>query len=215
VTLSKSKILKLSVLLLCAGGVIWTGNDLRNQYEHRKALNTQLAKIEAVQAEVAERNDEEQQRYQRELEQWTNVKARIESTNQQKMARWRANRTVVETIQVPVLAVAAPAPVAAPPETDDNLYTAPAAPPPAPVVEERYETVVVERPRPLPRIESVPPPPEPPKPTVLEISADGIKIELQEDTSWQTVLQLLVLLLVGYGGIRVINKYTETKPEAA
>lgn len=54
-----------------------------------------------------------------------------------------------------------------------------------------------------------PPPSPPPPPAVIEVSAaDGIRIELQNDTSWQTVLQLLTLILITYGGIKVINRLT-------
>lgn len=48
----------------------------------------------------------------------------------------------------------------------------------------------------------------PPSPTVIEVSAaEGIRIELQNDTSWQTILQLLVLILVTYGGVKLINRF--------
>ena len=54
-------------------------------------------------------------------------------------------------------------------------------------------------------------PPPPPQSTKLEVTAEGMSVEIPEDTSWQTILQILVLVLGLYGGIRIINKYTHVE----
>lgn len=42
-----------------------------------------------------------------------------------------------------------------------------------------------------------------------EISpTQGIKVIIDDDTSWSATLQILVILVGTYGGIKVINKYT-------
>ena len=211
-----SQLLKAFVLTLCAGGALWTANELRYQHQRKEALAQQLTKIEAVKAEVAKKNAQEQEQYQQALAQWRSTSEQISERNQRRLERWRANRIEVRTVEVAEAvapAVVEPSPYITHSNTQDGAVVA-AAPAPAPPPPQTVTRVVeVERPPPL--VIETPPPPEPPKPTVLEISAEGIKIELQEDTSWQTVLQLLVLLLVGYGGIRVINKYTESEPKAA
>jgi len=47
------------------------------------------------------------------------------------------------------------------------------------------------------------------KAIVAEISpTQGIKVMVDEDTSWSATLQILVILIGTYGGIKVINKYT-------
>lgn len=47
------------------------------------------------------------------------------------------------------------------------------------------------------------------KAIVAEVSpANGIKVVIEEDMGWAPVLQILVILLGTYGGIKVINKYT-------
>lgn len=47
------------------------------------------------------------------------------------------------------------------------------------------------------------------KAIVAQISpAQGIKVIIDDDTSWSATLQVLAILLGTYGGIKVINKYT-------
>ena len=49
--------------------------------------------------------------------------------------------------------------------------------------------------------------PSPPPPAVIQISpTDGLRIELDQTTSWNTILQLIFTLLSTYLGIRLINK---------
>jgi hypothetical protein len=67
---------------------------------------------------------------------------------------------------------------------------------------------VIEEPPPLP-------PPPPPPPTVIEASlSQGIRVELQNDTSWQTILQLVFTVLATYLGLKLINKYVSTPKTA-
>lgn len=50
--------------------------------------------------------------------------------------------------------------------------------------------------------------PPPPQPTVIEASlSKGIRVELQNDTSWQTILQLVFTVLATYLGLKLINRY--------
>ena len=47
------------------------------------------------------------------------------------------------------------------------------------------------------------------KAIVAQISpTQGIKVIIDEDTKWSTTMQVLVILLGTYGGIKLINKYT-------
>ena len=49
-----------------------------------------------------------------------------------------------------------------------------------------------------------------PKAIQAEISpTQGIKVIVDEDTSWKAALQVLAIVVGTYGGIRVINKYTK------
>jgi hypothetical protein len=44
---------------------------------------------------------------------------------------------------------------------------------------------------------------------VAQISpTQGIKVIIDEDTKWSATMQVLVILLGTYGGIKLINKYT-------
>lgn len=201
-------------------GSLWTLWELQYQYQRRAALTQQLDKIETIEAELAQNQKQQEAAYQERLAQWQNVKRSVEAANRRLTDQWRRNRVVVETIRVPVEeTVAAEASAEIVEDTSssaisvDSSETAfPAAPAPAPASPPppQYEIVQIERPVAMPALEAVPPPPEPPQPTVIEISADeGIRIELQEDTSWQTIMQLLVLILVGYGGIKLINKFVK------
>ena len=61
-------------------------------------------------------------------------------------------------------------------------------------------------------------PPSPPPPdgeslptqTVIQVSpTDGLKVILQETTSWNTILQLIFTLLASYLGIKLINKHAK------
>ena len=48
-----------------------------------------------------------------------------------------------------------------------------------------------------------------PKAITAEVSpTQGIKVIVDEDTSWSATLQVLAILVGTYGGIKVINKYT-------
>ena len=48
-----------------------------------------------------------------------------------------------------------------------------------------------------------------PKAIRAEVSpTQGIKVIVDEDTSWSATLQVLVILVGTYGGIKLINKYT-------
>ena len=50
--------------------------------------------------------------------------------------------------------------------------------------------------------------PSPPPPAVIQISpTEGLRIELDQMTSWNTILQLIFTLLSTYLGIRLINKH--------
>lgn len=52
------------------------------------------------------------------------------------------------------------------------------------------------------------PPPSAPPPTVIQVSpSDGLRVELNDTTSWNTILQLIFTLLASYLGIKLINKY--------
>jgi hypothetical protein len=63
------------------------------------------------------------------------------------------------------------------------------------------------------------PPPPPPMdgesqapraPTIIHVSpTDGLKVELQETTSWNTILQLVFTLLSTYLGLKLINRYVK------
>ena len=47
------------------------------------------------------------------------------------------------------------------------------------------------------------------KAIVAQISpTQGIKVIIDEDTKWSATMQVLVILLGTYGGIKLINKYT-------
>lgn len=47
------------------------------------------------------------------------------------------------------------------------------------------------------------------KAIVAQISpTQGIKVIIDENTKWSTTMQVLVILLGTYGGIKLINKYT-------
>lgn len=52
--------------------------------------------------------------------------------------------------------------------------------------------------------------PSSPPPAVIQISpTDGLRIELDQTTSWNTILQLIFTLLASYLGIRLINKHVK------
>jgi hypothetical protein len=52
------------------------------------------------------------------------------------------------------------------------------------------------------------PPPSAPPPTVIQVSpSDGLRVELNDTTSWNTILQLIFTLLASYLGIKLINKH--------
>ena len=50
--------------------------------------------------------------------------------------------------------------------------------------------------------------PSPPPPAVIQISpTEGLRIELDQTTSWNTILQLIFTLLATYLGIKLINRH--------
>lgn len=52
------------------------------------------------------------------------------------------------------------------------------------------------------------PPPSASPPTVIQVSPnDGLRVELNDTTSWNTILQLIFTLLASYLGIKLINKH--------
>lgn len=52
------------------------------------------------------------------------------------------------------------------------------------------------------------PPPSAPPPTIIQVSpSDGLRVELNDTTSWNTILQLIFTLLASYLGIKLINKH--------
>lgn len=53
------------------------------------------------------------------------------------------------------------------------------------------------------------PPPPPPGTTELAITKEGVSLIMPPDTKWRTVAQILALLLGLYGGVRVINRFTD------
>ena len=47
-------------------------------------------------------------------------------------------------------------------------------------------------------------------PTIIQVSpTDGLRVELQEETSWNTILQLIFTLLSTYLGVKLINRYVK------
>ena len=47
-----------------------------------------------------------------------------------------------------------------------------------------------------------------PPPAIIQISpTDGLRIELDNTTSWNTILQLIFTLLASYLGVKLINKH--------
>jgi len=181
--------------------------DYYFEYHRKQALAQELREIEQ-QAEQQRREElARMEQYRQDLARWEETVKAVERANNARVQRWE--RRVAEQQVYPMIA---PAPAPPPPpasmgEPNGSGPVVAASPPPSAL---RVETVV-----PPPALENIPPPPEPPQPTVIEISAaDGIRIELQKDTSWQTILQLLVLILVTYGGIKVINRFTENPTPA-
>lgn len=61
-------------------------------------------------------------------------------------------------------------------------------------------------------VKSSPPPPPPPGTAELAITKEGVNLSWPADSEWRTVAQILSLLLGLYGGIRVINRFTEPPP---
>lgn len=52
--------------------------------------------------------------------------------------------------------------------------------------------------------------PAPPAPTIIHVSpTDGLRVELQDTTSWNTILQLVFTLLSTYLGLKLINRYVK------
>ena len=59
-----------------------------------------------------------------------------------------------------------------------------------------------------------PPPPDGapplPAPTIIHVSpTDGLRVELQDTTSWKTILQLIFTLLSTYLGLKLINRFVK------
>lgn len=47
-------------------------------------------------------------------------------------------------------------------------------------------------------------------PTIIQVSpTDGLRVELQQTTSWNTILQLIFTLLSTYLGLKLINRYVK------
>jgi hypothetical protein len=173
--------------------------DLYYEHERKQALAHQLREIELQTQHQIEVEKQRSDQYLREVEAWRQLVQGIEQTNRERIRSWERRMT-----QQRVLPSAPPPPPVVIEGPDGEPVVAAAIPAPIPRVEV-----------PRPTLETIPPPPEPPQPTVIEISAaDGIRIELQKDTSWQSILQLLVLILVTYGGIKTINRFTENPSEA-
>lgn len=53
------------------------------------------------------------------------------------------------------------------------------------------------------------PPPPPPGTTELAITKEGVSLVMPPNSEWRTVAQILALLLGLYGGVRVINRFTD------
>lgn len=198
----EAKITKLCLYLVSAVLAIYLTVDLAQYLEQRAALRTQWQRIQQVNQDLDRQYQQQLEQYSLEMAVWREQQQRITNQNQLRVQRWQQNpvireRKVIETLAREVTA-----------DTDTDAGMVAALPQ---LIEEE---ITVERPRPPPQLVAVPEPPQ--APTRVKISADSIELELAKDTSWQTVAQLLILLLGLYGGIRVINKLTRSEePEAA
>lgn len=192
---------------------VYTALSLVKEYRHRAALKFQLEKLETL-------REVEQKEYQQQLDQWTKTVSVIQEKNQRTLSQWQRRPAARKMIEVPVAEMAMPsqpppAAVIADNSNGEDVVAAAPPPPAAMVMPAQPQYVIVEQSKPLPQLETVPPPPAKP-PTVIEVSAERVRIELGEDTSWRTLWQLVFLILALYAGIKFINKYTcEPKAEAA
>lgn len=192
---------------------VYTALALVKEYQHRAALKFQLEKLETL-------KEVEQKEYQQQLDQWTKTVSVIQEKNQRTLSQWQRRPAARKMIEVPVAEMAMPsqpppAAVIADNSNGEDVVAAAPPPPAAMVMPAQPQYVIVEQSKPLPQLETVPPPPAKP-PTVIEVSAERVRIELGEDTSWRTLWQLVFLILALYAGIKFINKYTcEPKAEAA
>lgn len=192
---------------------VYTALALVKEYQHRAALKFQLEKLETL-------REVEQKEYQQQLDQWTKTVSVIQEKNQRTLSQWQRRPAARKMIEVPVAEMAMPsqpppAAVIADNSNGEDVVAAAPPPPAAMVMPAQPQYVIVEQSKPLPQLETVPPPPAKP-PTVIEVSAERVRIELGEDTSWRTLWQLVFLILALYAGIKFINKYTcEPKAEAA
>lgn len=183
---------------------VYTALSLVKEYRHRTALQAQLEKLETL-------REVEQKEYQQQLDQWTKTVSVIQEKNQRTLSQWQRRPAARKVVEVPVAEMAMPSPpppaaVIADNSNGEDVVAAAPPPPAAMVMPAQPQYVIVEQSKPLPQLETVPPPPAKP-PTVIEVSAERVRIELGEDTSWQSILQILFLLLTTYLGIKLINKY--------
>lgn len=198
----QAKVTKFCLYTAAALAAIYLIVDLAVNLEQRAALRTQLERVEAVNRDLDHQYQQQLEQYSLEMALWREQQQRIANQNRQRLERWQQNPVIRETRRIETLARE----VTADTDTEAGMVAAI----PTPIEEE----IIVERPRPLPKMIAVPEPPQ--QPTRVKVSADSIELELAEDTSWKTVAQLLVLLLGLYGGVRTINKLTRSEePEAA
>lgn len=77
-------------------------------------------------------------------------------------------------------------------------------------IERSIDRAIVAPPPPSPPPPADGAPVPPPAPTIIHVSpTDGLRVELQETTSWNTILQLIFTLLATYLGVKLINRYVK------
>lgn len=172
--------------------------------EKQAAAQHRLAELVALQAKVDREYQQAHTQWDRDLQQWRAETARITEQNRRALAQWRAN---------PVERIVKPLPRSQiVREVLKDSSAGPVAAAPAMIMESQPEYLVIERLKSPPTLKTAPEPPA--APTRIKISVDSVELELDNNTGWQTIAQLLVLILGLYGGMKMINRLTY-RPEAA
>lgn len=188
-----------------------TGWDLHYTQQRKALLVEQLQQAEAEEQAARDKAAQQQAEYENSLAQWRAETKKIEAQNTQRITQWQRELRRYQNRAEQLVKATPPAPP--PPAADlvldgEGNLTAVPLPAPAPAPAQVVNNIEIVIPS-APKLDTAPPPPEPPPANIVEVSAsNGIRIELQRDTTWQQILQLIALILVTYAGIKIINKYT-------
>lgn len=203
---------KIALFTLTALAVWALSSRLYWDYQRRLALAAQLEKVQEVERTWEQQQQAQIDQYTQTLAEWEQQQKAVAKANEDRLQAWRRDTVIRQRVRVPepsaVIAPVPTPPAAGPAITHSELNTDSTVIAAAPIPPAEPQYIVVEKPRPPPQLEPMPAPPEPPRTTRISISTESIEVELNEDTSWQTILQLLVLILGLYAGIRVVNRYT-------